>query len=330
MTLLTIAVPTYNRPKELKLLNDNFLAKIALTHQGGIEVLVCDNSDEHTASENRNNLCEQIKYHKNMHNLGYSKNIVHCLERSQSEWIWIISDDDDVDIDAFSEMFVWLKEASLSSYSAIMLPFNHMSYNDKSLLVNTAEEWGWEDGQNLAELVKNKNNIPFVLFSSVVVRNPNFEEHHGLKVIINKYNKNNFIQILLFFEIISTEGKLIFYSSALQKYRPPSFVRFSLTDSVKSMEEVLEYVSYSLDIPIERLKNSHYRRWMRWIFAHKAGIIQVEGADQALYQLLWKWRYQHFCSFKDLLIAIVCLSPASIVKVINGWKEIFKKYYHGI
>lgn len=61
--LISIAIPTYNRPDSLKKLYANFLSKIVECKN--VEVVICDNSDPDQESSNKNLLNSQIKYIKN-------------------------------------------------------------------------------------------------------------------------------------------------------------------------------------------------------------------------------------------------------------------------
>lgn len=60
--LISIAIPTYNRPDSLKKLYANFLSKIVECKN--VEVVICDNSDPDQESSNKNLLNSQIKYIK--------------------------------------------------------------------------------------------------------------------------------------------------------------------------------------------------------------------------------------------------------------------------
>ena len=73
--LLTIAIPTYNRPQKLRELFDSFLEEIVETNLCKIEVLIFDNSDEKIADKNRILFeHDNILYEKNSENLEYQGN----------------------------------------------------------------------------------------------------------------------------------------------------------------------------------------------------------------------------------------------------------------
>ena len=94
--LLSIVIPTYNRDL---LLNDNLYNYQFLTkyiNLGKVELIIIDNnSSDNTSiivSEFSKNHFE-IKYFKNVSNIGGSANILRCFETSKSNWVWIIPDD---------------------------------------------------------------------------------------------------------------------------------------------------------------------------------------------------------------------------------------------
>lgn len=95
--LLTIAIPSYNRPIEL----ERCLASIEMINQTElIEVLIVDDD-----SMNRDPISEvvnryqgispyKIRFHKNGKNLGFDKNISKLIEISSTKYVMLMSDDD--------------------------------------------------------------------------------------------------------------------------------------------------------------------------------------------------------------------------------------------
>jgi glycosyltransferase involved in cell wall biosynthesis len=108
--LLTIAVPTFNRPdciteriKELSSLPEE-LAKM-------VELLICDNGDfeipvPHLAGYTR------IRYSKNSKNLGLGGNIECCVRKSEGEFVWLLSDDDQIRTENLEELLIRLKQTN--------------------------------------------------------------------------------------------------------------------------------------------------------------------------------------------------------------------------
>jgi len=99
-TLLTIAIPTYNRAHLL----DQQLAWLARALQGfesECEVIVSDNSSTDNTSEIIKNWLPYFSKSKfivnrNSENLGVMKNIAYCLNSATSKYVWTIGDDDPI------------------------------------------------------------------------------------------------------------------------------------------------------------------------------------------------------------------------------------------
>jgi glycosyltransferase involved in cell wall biosynthesis len=91
---ITIAIPTYKRPKLLKLALDSALNQADYTN---FEVLIVDNdpvrdcATEKMMSFYQNN---KISYYKNESNLGMFGNWNRCIELAKGEYVTILNDDD--------------------------------------------------------------------------------------------------------------------------------------------------------------------------------------------------------------------------------------------
>lgn len=94
--LLSIIIPTYNRDLLLNanLYNYQFLTKYI--NLGKVEVVIIDNNSSDNTSRIVSDFSKshfEIKYFKNVSNIGGSANILRCFEASKSNWVWIIPDD---------------------------------------------------------------------------------------------------------------------------------------------------------------------------------------------------------------------------------------------
>jgi len=93
--MLSIAIPTFNRPVELERCVRALLPQ--LTPE--IELLIVDNASEIPASTVLSELLAahpqlRIRIERNPYNIGGSANFLRCFEYSQSDWIWLLGDDD--------------------------------------------------------------------------------------------------------------------------------------------------------------------------------------------------------------------------------------------
>lgn len=92
-TILTIAIPTYNRAGYL----GKQLDRLKKQNYERIEMLVCDNG----SSDNTAEIVKQYQkdmpnliYSRNTENIGFDRNVMKLYCLAQSKYIWFVSDDD--------------------------------------------------------------------------------------------------------------------------------------------------------------------------------------------------------------------------------------------
>lgn len=102
--LLTIAIPTYNRAHRLeKSLNDLLSQIIKSKKKQYLSVFVSDNGSTDTTAAvinkysdifNQNNII--FSSHSFSNNRGFDANVLNCYRNCDSEYIWFLSDDDNI------------------------------------------------------------------------------------------------------------------------------------------------------------------------------------------------------------------------------------------
>lgn len=93
--LLTIAIPTYNRCKELELLL-SVLAPQLVSHPE-IELYISDNaSSDDTLALVQRFQAEGlvVRYHRHQENVGSDANFLSCFRAARGKYFWLFSDDD--------------------------------------------------------------------------------------------------------------------------------------------------------------------------------------------------------------------------------------------
>src|SRR3989339_1918483 len=111
MPLLTIAIPTYNRAEILK----QKLSFLFSTIDENCLILISDNASEDNTTDIVKPFMEQfsnIAYHRNTTNLGYDANVLKCVELSTTDYVWILSDDDDIEQNAPYIILNYIKQES--------------------------------------------------------------------------------------------------------------------------------------------------------------------------------------------------------------------------
>jgi glycosyltransferase involved in cell wall biosynthesis len=97
MPVLTIAIPTYNRPAQLL----NTLSKLLPQLNDKCYLSIIDNHSDVPATERTAELLGQypnVKYkiHRNHVNIGGDSNIIRCFEYCDTPWLWTVGDDDEI------------------------------------------------------------------------------------------------------------------------------------------------------------------------------------------------------------------------------------------
>lgn len=91
---LTIAIPTYNRKKELFRCLNSILEQFL---ENEVEIVVSDNASTDSTQEMMREICHKysyIKYFRNSKNVGPDANFLQCFKRASGDYILILGDDD--------------------------------------------------------------------------------------------------------------------------------------------------------------------------------------------------------------------------------------------
>lgn len=93
---LTIAIPTYGRPQFLAQTVASLLPQLV----PAVNLLILDNASPTSAAEALAEVMrertESVHIVRHPQNIGGNANITRCLELAESEWVWILGDDDPV------------------------------------------------------------------------------------------------------------------------------------------------------------------------------------------------------------------------------------------
>ena len=93
--LLTIAVPTYSRAANLRILLEALLPQVNALPQ--VELLISDNcSPDETPAvvQEFQQAGLRCRYHRHQENIGPDANFLSCYEKAAGKYVWIFGDDD--------------------------------------------------------------------------------------------------------------------------------------------------------------------------------------------------------------------------------------------
>lgn len=101
--ILTICIPTYNRPSSLEKLLDDLLSQ----DLSRTTILIADDSTNNEVFTLINTkFCnnDNIRYEKNLKNLGFNLNIANLYKLSSTKYIWYLCDDETIFNDSISNI----------------------------------------------------------------------------------------------------------------------------------------------------------------------------------------------------------------------------------
>lgn len=135
---LTIGIPTYNREKQL----ENQLKNILKQDLSGLEeILIIDNNSDYDVEGLIVSLnCSKIRLVRNQFNIKMSTNMEMPFLYCKTEWLWLLSDDDEVLPNSINTV---LNQIEISSPNIGMIKFaiDRPSSMQKETIVNTLEEY---------------------------------------------------------------------------------------------------------------------------------------------------------------------------------------------
>jgi glycosyltransferase involved in cell wall biosynthesis len=135
MTLtLTIAIPTFNRPKDvLERLNE--VSELPELIKNQIEIMICDNGTDRISESQYNKYDFKVRHFIQDSNVGLGKNIVSAITLAEGKFVWLLSDDDKIISGNFKNL---IEVLSFSGHELIVLNdlkyfLNSDSCKDKSI-----------------------------------------------------------------------------------------------------------------------------------------------------------------------------------------------------
>lgn len=121
---LTIAIPTYNGGQLLKEQIGIIIPQIT----NEIKVVVYDNNSSPSVRESIGDLCtDKIQIIKNTTNIGGDANICRCFENCDTEWLWVLSDNDIINDDAICTVIKAIKNNIDSVFINFKSKNNHIT-----------------------------------------------------------------------------------------------------------------------------------------------------------------------------------------------------------
>ncbi len=265
--LLTIAIPTFNRRDRLSML----LESIAVQQEevsGRVAVIVIDNASTDGTEGCCREYLERIRgmrYIRNPENIGAVRNVIKCFETSETEYCWIIGDDDLLRTGSLS-----LLVALLEIESPDLVHLSSLGFENEPLQENMRFEGGIEplhlSGLDFCRLV----NVYTTFISGMIVNRTRYlsgKTMADLPIV----TETLFPQLNWVLRNIALGGKLIYIPQPLIQARAGASGGYNLYHSFSV--DLVRMIDRSLPGPLgETMKN-------RIVLAYLPGLVMSVRAD---------------------------------------------------
>ena len=268
--LLTIAIPTYNRPQTLI----KIIEQLEKQNNQDFELLICDDcSPDNGATEKLVKGYQQkmanLKFVRNKVNLGFSGNVFNLYELASTRYVWFLCDDDTVLPDAVSSILNALKK-----YEPVVAIFNFTQLDpyDRPVLTGVTEDKVYED----LSKIKDYQLFMRASFLSILV----VEKGPSIDILKSrKYKDNIFFQLTLVIHLLSNKFRICEISSAVLHrnvgFKYGEFFKFYLVDHLKALT-ILE-TKFDREKFIKWSKR-HLFTAFKLYMSRKIGLFRYEGS----------------------------------------------------
>jgi glycosyltransferase involved in cell wall biosynthesis len=262
--LLTVCIPTYNR------------ASIATTVQAllpqltpEVQLKIFDNCSDIAVTEIlREHLAENISVVRNSINVGAAGNILKCFEYCDTEWMWLLSDDDKVVSNAIENILATIQRYPDVAYIKFNSDVGDVAFDVKEEVVATGQK----------DFINKANNFGNVLFLSSAVYNVQ-EIKKGIKAAY--YFTSTFSPHVVFalaYLAINPAGKALFSPANIANWGGPAHETWNYGLVNKSLSDMV-YVVQGAEARKTLFAKINARHPIR-------GTFKI-GALQRLAKLLW-------------------------------------------
>lgn len=183
-TLLTIAIPTFDRNEVLA----QTVATLLPQMRPGVKLVIRDNASPRPVSQTLAAMVSgraDVEVISNPWNVGGNANMLRCLEHCDSEWLWVLGDDDLPDADAVTRI--------LSDVAAA--PEALTAFNYRSELYDRREALELCGAEDFLDRMDSLSNVLFL--SASVVRAPRLQPHLRLAYAYAYSNMPHVVALLL-------------------------------------------------------------------------------------------------------------------------------------
>jgi FkbM family methyltransferase len=137
LPLLSIAIPAYDRPKELKFSLTRLISQIRNKYEEEVELIISDDCSPNDSLAEIRRMADCYKfmtYRRYPKNIGLERNLISCADICRGEFLWILGDDDFIESDDGLDHIMTLLRNN--HYDFYVFNRTRRSFNLSKLLTN--------------------------------------------------------------------------------------------------------------------------------------------------------------------------------------------------
>lgn len=305
--ILTIAIPTYNRPEALH----NLLMQLLSENLETFKILISDNSQSDDTEKmvvQLQTLFPSIHYKRNINNVGYSSNVMNLYELVDTPFIWFLCDDDVIKPGAVEKIL-----NALNDFDPDVAIFNCI-WDDsfgKKQVAGVKNTICYQDIDNF----KNYSGLFRATFLSVLV----IKKNSTLNLLRNnpESNGNVFIQIAICLLVLSNSrnfkfceiAEIIVYRNVGFNYG--EFFKFNLIDPIKATRLITHKLNTT---EFERILKKNLLSTFQLFLSQKVGLFNYDAPpNKETFKDIIKY-YKLTGALIIFLWIVCCLTPAFLIR----------------
>jgi glycosyltransferase involved in cell wall biosynthesis len=319
MKKLSICIPTYNREEQLAELNRSFLVKVLEKYSNDVDIIIMDQSNDMVSVSNKTKLDPRVIYRQNQ-DRGYAANVNALLSLVDSEYVWLISDDDNLLWDGFEAI---MAELLTSDVDCLMLPIITRNLFDEHYI----QDYRFLDKSaalTVNSLLQNQaGHLPFILLSEAVVRFDN----KNLAIVYENFKNNIFIQVPMYFSMLELESSVKILNQPVINYVNDYAQQWQLIKLVDDRIAVIKGLSQRF-VTFVPYQSQHIAiaLWSSITYSveDEVGILHLNHSKNVRLVLIDRV-IRHFKPRSLFMLGVLCLPTCLVVllyKVIATWLNV--------
>jgi glycosyltransferase involved in cell wall biosynthesis len=202
--LLTIAVPTYNREKYIRIALNSLISQ----YDERVEILVSDNCSEDDTESVVINGYPLVRYEKNKYNMGADGNFLECYKKANGKYTLLLGDDDVLIDGAIREILNFITfNSDLSllflNHTSFCGEYKGIEYCKKPFVNSDVKSFVTSDKNRFLRVAKHQLSFmsSFIVKTDIVnsIQDP------------EKYSNTSFIHMCLAFEATRNGDSMLGY-----------------------------------------------------------------------------------------------------------------------